>query len=98
MTVVTQDEYCVAGKGLDGEPPSPFHLGEAVEPARYTQYRKKLGSKRNLGLIHLIPAETPPGLYMFESFHLGVVLLHDMPLSLEPFQPIAEHRAEYLPT
>src|SRR5580700_1240365 len=54
------------------------------------EYTKMLVSRKNLPLIHFVPAETPAGLHMFEAFHESVVFPRAAALRRELLEPLAE--------
>jgi hypothetical protein len=60
------------------------------------EYTKMFVSRKNLPLIHLVPAEAPPRLNMLKALHQSVELLRAAALCRKLFQPFAEHRIERL--
>ena len=53
-------------------------------------------SRKNLPLIHLVPAEASPRLDMLQAFHSRVELLRAPALGCKLFQPFAKHGIERL--
>src|SRR5271165_3745667 len=62
----------------------------------WKEYTKMFVSRKNLPLIHLVPAEASPRLYMFQALHQSVELLRAAASCCKLFQPFAEHRIERL--
>src|SRR5271157_327025 len=60
------------------------------------EYTKMLVSRKNLALIHLVPAEAPPRLHVPQAFHQSVELLRAAALCRKLFQPLTEHSVERL--
>src|SRR6266852_1842927 len=54
------------------------------------EYTKTLVSRKNLSLIHLVPAEAPPCLHVLEPFHKRVELLGVAGFRRQSFQPLAK--------
>jgi hypothetical protein len=48
-------------------------------------------SRKNLALIHFVPAEAPSCLYMLQAFHQRIKLLRAAALCRKLFQPLSEH-------
>ena len=53
-------------------------------------------SRKNLPLIHLVPAEAAAGLNMLQALHQRVELLGAAALCCKLFQPLAEHGIQRL--
>jgi hypothetical protein len=60
------------------------------------EYTKMFVSRKNLPLIHLVPAEAPPCMYMLQAFHQRVELLRAAALCRKLFQPLTEHGVQRL--
>src|SRR5215472_10136683 len=65
------------------------------EPAS-KEYTKIFVSRKNLPLIHLVPAEAMPRMHMLQAFHQGVEFLSVAALRGKLFQPLPEHGIQRL--
>src|ERR1700691_3673615 len=60
------------------------------------EYTKMFVSRKNLPLIHLAPAKTPPRLYIIQALHQGMELLRASASRCKLCQPFAAHRIKRL--